>query len=156
MKHRNFVIMGIVVMSALLLVSTGCIQPSYYAGGGWLYSDDGSKANFGFLFNSCDLDNPQGTFNYVDRVAGVKMNGELTGGIEIGPWDVAVVSYRSTNPKNRGEGQVQVTVVDMGEGTDMHGWLKVRVLTGPYAGYVKEGTLEGGNIQDYGCLEIAD
>jgi hypothetical protein len=51
----------------------------------------------------------------------------------------AKVCYRSTNPKNRGEGYAKVKFVDLGEGNEDHGWFEIDVLTGPFSGYENEG-----------------
>ena len=146
-------------------------------GGGQLVGYDGSSiANFGFNGDTCDgdLNNPTGRFNYVDQEAGVKMNGALTGhGVCVNPdqWEgewfaldclaspfpypvhLMYADYRSTNPKNRGDGSLLAFVKDNGEGNASDDdEMQVFVYAGPFAGYIEQGTVQG-NIQDHTCEE---
>jgi hypothetical protein len=71
------------------------------------------------------------------------------------------LNYRSTNPKNRGEGNAVVCAADWGEGANAegaNGFMFVGVLSGPYDGYLNipadsEGQPIGvqGNIQMHSC-----
>jgi hypothetical protein len=62
--------------------------------------------------------------------------------------------YFSTNPKIVGQGEVLACVVDNGEGAvaDADDRLAVKVLSGPYEGYINGGEVSG-NIQAYPCPE---
>ena len=175
MYIRRLLAIGCVAL--LMGLTSGC---SYkVTGGGWLPSaDDGSqKANFGFAANGCeaylmdkDWTNFKGRFNYHDKTAGVMMLGTPTGvtkcypgnpvcrydrnGICKGGYAVQL-DYKSTNPKDRGEGQAVACAYDNGEGMNATpDWLGIYIAhddTGPYAGYSNEGYIEGGNIQKHSC-----
>jgi hypothetical protein len=60
--------------------------------------------------------------------------------------------YYSSNPKIVGGGKVVACVVDNGEGSkaDADDQAAVKVLDGPYAGYINGGEVSG-NIQSYPC-----
>ena len=167
--------------AALLMgLTSGCAYK--VTGGGWIPSADDplEKANFGFGANGCeaykiedDWVNFKGRFNYHDKTAGVMMLGEPVGidrctrfgckvqddGYDFGrvcPNGYLVkLEYRSTNPKDRGEGQAIVCAYDNGEGMNATpDWLGIYIAhddTGPYAGYSNEGYIEGGNIQKHSC-----
>jgi len=61
------------------------------------------------------------------------------------------IVYVSTNPKNPGEGVAVACVHDGGEGGSSSGDLfAVRVLTGPFTGYVNSGQIKG-NMQQGIC-----
>jgi len=151
---RNYFILTVLFIGAALLLS-GCLEPAKYTGGGTLNSAecDGYKANFGFVFDGCGCESiaeARGKFNYIDMAAwdgGVKMNGEI---YDILPNNVVWVSYRSTNPRARGEGIAVVTFSDLGEGNGDHGYLTVDVTSGPFSGYENQGLIEG-NIQYHEC-----
>jgi hypothetical protein len=151
------------ILAAFLLVGlAGCAGK--YTGGGWLPSaGDGGKANFGFIADSCDgIGAVEGNFNYHDKNGfepAVKMKGEVLWAqdcgllCDLGACDyLAKVSYRSTNPKARGEGIATFCVFDGGEGAHAAApdHIGIYVATGPFAGYYNEGQVKG-NIQDHGC-----
>jgi hypothetical protein len=142
-------------------------------GGGTIPSASGNEgeiANFGFNAALCDLANPvEGKFNYHDKYAaypgGVKFNGDIVGFVicdddpltndcHVCPEDSveAEIAYRSTNPKNKGEGTAFACVVDNGEGVneDPEDMGEVEVIDGPYAGYLNGGPVQG-NIQAHIC-----
>ena len=145
MKRNYFLITVLFLGVALLL--TGCFESAKYTGGGSLDSVEcGEKANFGFVFNACK-DEAKGVFNYHDMADGVKMKGELK---EIKGENEVTVYYRSTNPRERGDGVAKLEFYDMGEGNENHGWFKIKVYTGPFAGYRNEGIIQG-NIQYHEC-----
>ena len=152
MKGNHSIILRSVLAAAFLLVFAGCIQPAKYTGGGSLDSVVcGEKAHFGFVFNGCvdAICDATGEFNYHDKAAGVKMKGELYDAIKS---NAAWVSYRSTNPQNRGEGLAKVTFTDLGEGNGFHGYLTIRVMNGPFEGYCNQGLVQG-NIQYHDCYD---
>jgi hypothetical protein len=142
-------------------------------GGGWIDTDTGGKANFGFNASNCeDPDNPTGQFNFHDKTASigaVKMNGTLvsvgqcieeegcgTAGFDLtcpnGGY-VFEVEYRSTNPRMPGEGLAAACVVDNGEGMKGTGDLVgFAVSGGPFDGYSISGEVHG-NIQAHLCEE---
>jgi hypothetical protein len=62
--------------------------------------------------------------------------------------------YWSTNPKIEGEGDLIACVVDNGEGgkAEEDDQIAVKVLSGPYAGYINGGSVSG-NVQAYPCPE---
>lgn len=148
-------------------------------GGGTIPSASGNEgeiANFGFNAALCDLANPaEGNFNYHDKYAaaypgGVKFNGDIVGFVlcddnpatpdcTVCPEDSdgimpveAEIHYRSTNPKNKGEGTAFACVVDNGEGVneDPEDMGEVEVMDGPYMGYSNGGPVQG-NIQAHIC-----
>ena len=140
-----------------------------YSGGGWILSDlqDGGKANFGFIADSCDVvwDDGIGTFdgvfNYHDKSLrpAVKMHGDVVWAQECGPFcaiddcDYIInVDYRSTNPKARGEGSAIVCLFDGGEGSKAVApdHIGIFVSSGPFEGYYNEGEVKG-NIKNHGC-----
>ena len=142
-----------------LLFATGC--DLLYTGGGTLGSaaeecDDGDQAVFGFVMNSCE-DEQKGVFNYHDMAAGVKMQGKLITIIYnlLGQPQYALVSYRSTEPTNRGNGTAGISFADNGEGNPAdvsHGQFQIWVISGPFAGYANSGDISG-NIQEHECDE---
>lgn len=141
-------------------------------GGGWLPSASGlpGKATFGFNATHCAAGVFSGQFNYHDKHApapfqpgGVKMNGSVVGarlcvgtscqsssGCPGGSAEVEV-HYRSTNPRFAGEGRALACVDDNGEGSKAPADTgRVKVTSGPFAGYVNEGAVQG-NIQEHIC-----
>lgn len=158
---------------------TGCANPGKVTGGGQLKDSvtDDRIANFGFNGDTCDgdLNNPTGHFNYVDQDNGVKMNGDLRAhAVCVSPdqWEgrwiapdcwaspfstpvhLFYVDYRSTNPKERGEGMAVVYVKDNGEGNKADGsdQMAVYVISGPFDAYQQEGVVQG-NIKEHSCEE---
>ena len=158
--------------AALLMgLTSGCAYK--VTGGGWIPSADDplEKANFGFGANGCeaykiedDWVNFKGRFNYHDRTAGVMMLGEPTAvtrcsrigcrymRTRVCPSGYLLgLDYRSTNPKDRGEGTAGVCVYDNGEGVNADpDFLAIYVEGGPYDGYSNEGDVQG-NIQKHEC-----
>ena len=151
MKRNHFSIASLVIGAVFLLVLTGCWDPVKITGGGWLESAVEGKANFGVVFNGCK-DDATLNFTYHDKAAGVKLKGGL---YEIIDEDTLKVEYRSTNPKDRGEGLAILTLVDNGEGTGEHGDLSIEIYSGPFAGYKNIGLING-NIQEHECNEDED
>jgi hypothetical protein len=151
-------------------------DPSTYisgkvTGGGWVETDSGGKANFGFNASNCDDPvNPAGQFTFHDMTApigAVKMKGTLLslgqcveedgcGSTELAQMCpeggyVFEVEYRSTNPKMPGEGLAAACVVDNGEGINGTGDLVgFAVSGGPFDGYFISGQVHG-NIQAHLC-----
>lgn len=161
----------------LLSLSTlACINPGKVTGGGKLVGEEGHIASFGFSGDSCagDLVNPTGHFNYVDKHAGVKMNGDLDGVGRCvteeqweGEWFAADCStceesvglpsylvyfdYKSTNPSRPGKGSGLACVKDGGEGPgSKDDVLFVSVFSGPFVDYSQMGVVQG-NIQEHPC-----
>ena len=169
------------VVSLLICSVVGCANPGKITGGGKLIGYDGFDiAAFGFNGDTCDgdLNNPTGHFNFVDQEAGVKMNGSLEAhGVCVDPdqWEgewlaldcifspfpypvhLVVANYRSTKPRNRGEGQFLAYVKDNGEGGKASGddQMQILVFSGPFAGYLQEGVVQG-NVKDHTCEEEDD
>ena len=169
-------LLKMLVVSILIFTVIGCANPGKVTGGGKLIGYDGTPiAAFGFNGDTCDgdLNNPTGHFNYVDKEAGVKMNGPLSGhGVCVDPdqWEgewfaldclfspfpypvhLMYADYRSTNPANRGEGQLLAYVKDNGEGGKASGddQMQILVYSGPFAGYLEEGFVQG-NIKQHTC-----
>ena len=79
---------------------------------------------------------------------------ELNGGNEAENFYAAKVKYRSTNPKDRGEGYAVACVSDNGEGFNAESAdiAAFYVLTGPFQGYMNAGRVQG-NIQAHECEE---
>lgn len=179
---KNKYLYGIAFLALVSFVSlSACSEPGgpiisevKMTGGGWIPSVSGNekdKANFGFNAAKCDTAIPVvGHFNYHDKYAegfqpqGVKMNGVITEVVlcvNTSPSNCMIcppnsfeaeIEYRSTNPKNKGEGVFFACVVDNGEGAnapddDMG---IIDVMSGPYAGYFNEGAVQG-NIQFHTC-----
>ena len=156
MKRNYFLIILLFFIGAALFVS-GCTV----TGGGTLDSAnqdaDGAKANFGFVLNYCNPDEPKGVFNYHDMAymgtyndidyTGVKMQGKL---ITLDEMDigeaVATLSYRSTNPQVRGEGEA-VIIVEDGIFEDH---FSIEVNGGPFDGYTNDGFIQG-SIEQNEC-----
>jgi hypothetical protein len=142
MKRNSLIIIVLFVGVGLLL--TGCKVK--YTGGGTIETcDDGQKANFGFVFNSCKED---AIFNFLynDKEAGVKFKGGDD--FSFGFGGIIIASYTSKD----GDGTVQIYVEDLGEGNGNHGYVEIFVLSGPYAGYFNDGKVSG-NIQEHECFE---
>ena len=90
------------------------------------------------------------------------MNGEITGIVLCSaPPDncggcpansfQAEIEYRSTNPKNRGDGTAFACVLDNGEGKNAPpDTARIQVDNGPFGGYSNQGTVQG-NIQFHTC-----
>lgn len=176
------------VFAALAIVvgfgAAGC-APAKVTGGGWIEGklDPSVKANFGFNGDSCN--GPvQGKFNFHDKSASLKANGDVTSVANClepdadGELPAACVacltylyenppsddytgegnligvdfSYRSTNPKDPGEGLGYACVLDNGEGynASFSDVALVAFYSGPYTGYVNGGTVQG-NIQEHEC-----
>jgi hypothetical protein len=149
----------------MLFALTGCVAK--YTGGGFLASAEPSgTANFGFKADSCDAFEVQeggvstwydikGKFNYVDRNAGVRMNGDFIYfqesfyGVCKG---FAKLSYRSTLPGESGTGFAIVCITDNGEGANAEesDTLWIYILDGPFGGYENGGDVQG-NIQEHEC-----
>jgi hypothetical protein len=177
MKLNTFV--KIVCPFVLVGLMSGCAQLGKVTGGGWMESASGSgKANFGFNANSCDayeLEDEwvdvRGRFNYHDKNADIKMNGKVVSVMEclapaenlldaplcdvfcIGGY-VVEVDYRSTLTTNKGSGSARVCVWDNGEGANATAsdFAKFEALTGPFAGYMNSGPVQG-NIKAHECEE---
>ena len=146
---------ALIVVTTMVLLAGGCAGKG--AGGGFLPSaaDDGTKATFGFRYNT--LDSEKGNFGangvYHDKsAAGVKL--EVTGILfvpdppEVDPQCVwSTLGYESQDPKNRGTGLLEVEVCDKGKPGPGNGdYIAVDILTGPFGGYSNSGVIQGGNI----------
>ena len=112
--------------------------------------EDDGKANFGFVAMMDEYGQWNGKLNYYDHNAGVKFNGNVEWGMQVG--DIFAVfggTYRSTDPRNPGSGCWKACVTDMGEGINEFGAgdrIKVKVTSGTYAGHINSGYVQG-NIQ---------
>ena len=161
MKRSYFMMISVLFLGTIsLLFATGCNL--LYTGGGTLDSENcenGEKAVFGFVVNSCEEED-KGVFNYHDLAAEdgpVKMQGKLITVIYnlLGQPQYALVSYRSTEPTNRGNGTAGISFADYGEGNPeegAHGQFQIWVIDGPFAGYANSGDISG-NIQEHECDE---
>jgi len=71
-----------------------------------------------------------------------------------GPCYEIKIHYRSTNPKEPGEGEAVACVVDNGEGINAISLDNafIDVVSGPYNGYTNSGPVKG-NIQSHECKE---
>ncbi len=179
MKTSHFLLAKAMFALVAVIGVSGCAGPGKVTGGGWIPStsgDPGDKANFGFNAAQCDVGTIRGRFDYHDQNAagfaaagGVKMNGPVTetGLCGVAPFTgggpcgflfcpdgsyVITVEYSSTNPNLPGDGTAFACVTDNGEGinatsADMG---LVVVPTGPYAGYVNSGLVQG-NIRAHDC-----
>ena len=152
MKTRNLLIVFCAVIACAFMLS-GC----KVTGGGWIESTEcDGKANFGFVAMMDDSCIPfiyTGKFNYHDKNAGLKMNGDVEWGDAglLGGWQCFGGTYRSTNPKDPGDGSWCACVKDRGEGINEYGdgdEIKVWAYGGPYDGYYNRGYVQG-NIQDH-------
>jgi len=162
------------LLPLLALLSLGASQcPTRVTGGGTLNGD----ATIAFTANSCS-DPAKGEFEYVSRTTPVKFHGDVdqvnqcavlvddsTGEIVstcarcealrtlvdpsgpvfgTGTNDSEIdISYRSS----AGNGQAIACVSNNGHGADS---ASIQALTGPYAGYVNSGAVQG-NIQQHDC-----
>jgi hypothetical protein len=171
--------MGTLLLLGSLVSGCGASVRGRVTGGGWFPSaaEDGTKANFGFNASSCDAtfqcgvwSNVKGHFNFHDKGAGVKLNGEVVGVTKClwsgvyndscrrcfepgGEGDyVIAVDYRSTNPFAPGTGEAFVCVRDNGEGlkATRSDFVKLVVDSGPFEHYSNSGTVQG-NIQAHAC-----
>lgn len=150
------------------------IETTKITGGGWLPSTtgDGSKANLGFVMNTCDPANVKGHFNYHDLSytpslkAAAKIDGfyqprvgqcllsDGTGTTDLavtcsGPTQALVVfDYESKNKKEDAAGVGQACVCMDSATFNM----QIAFIDGPYAGYSNEGSVKG-NINNHGCDE---
>lgn len=150
------------MLFATVLLGSLTACKGLYTGGGWIDSTEGDgKANFGFNVTNCE-GYVEGHFNYRDKNAGIKMNGEIVefkqcffGDCKIFDCDYySIVDYRSTNPKVPGYGQAWICAGDGGEGANSSElddvW--IYVIDGPYDGYFNFGSVNG-NIQQHECVE---
>ena len=160
-------ILFIVALAALL--STACDRAT---GGGKLNGANG-RASFGFTGDGCDTTNFKGQLQYQDQDGGQKLHGDvvfarqcLVGGdcpvcdplriqlgfpLTLGDYEVTV-DYRSTNPAIPGNGTATVCFTDNGEGAkavDSDSAI-IQVQSGPYAGYLNYGSIQG-NVQQHKC-----
>jgi hypothetical protein len=161
---------GLLGLAALALA--GC--STFFTGGGFIRSvNHTDKATFGFVVQCNNPENPEecapakinGT--YYDHGVGVRL--KFDGGVIAGPAGCVAdpndcanlppgtdpdqcmfgeVHYISQDPKNRGEGDLQLFACDLGEPGKLNGdFLVINVLSGPYDGYENGGTIQGGNLQ---------
>jgi len=140
---------------ALFLV--GCDNPKKFTGGGTLDSvaGCGEKANVGFVLNACK-DPATLNFVYQDKADGVKMKGGDILGYKYYMGEKWIkVSYKSMSKDEPGEGEAKVTFKDKGEGNGEHGWVKIYVETGPFAGYFNMSFVDG-NVQKHECNDDCD
>lgn len=152
MKHL-YVMISILFFGATLLL-TGCFEkPVKYTGGGKLDSVEcGEEANVGFVYNGCKIP-AMVNFVYQDRAADVKMKGgEIVDEISS---DTIKVTYTSMNKDNPGDGVVKITLGDWGEGNEPHGFVKIKVLSGPFDDY-ENWSIVTGNVQKHACNEECD
>ncbi|WP_428265000.1 hypothetical protein [Haliangium sp.] len=149
---------SLLALALVTLALVACEIPSKATGGGSIDGYAGS-ASFGFNADSCDGD-VKGRFQYNDHDADVKFNGDVDGAGEcdilgcgtfcLGGETRIGGTYESTNPFAPGSGTFEACVLDIGEGSGLHGNAFLYVFSGPYAGYATEG-LVSGNVQEHGC-----
>ena len=157
MKRNHLQTVGILFVVALMFGITGC-REGKYTGGGTIASTVAGKANFGFVIDTC---NPitnlgWGVFTFNDKGAKVKFQakGDVLGiGGFNGVMSYYILDYRSTDPKQMGEGTVWVGGDDQGEGRELHGKISIYVMDGPYGGYNNSGDVSG-NIVEHECDPI--
>ena len=154
---KRFMMFALFIVAALLL--SGCFEkPVKYTGGGTLDSicdgcDDGEKANIGFVYNGCK-DPAMVNFVFQDKCGGVKMKGgEIVDEVSS---DTIKVRYYSMMKDSAGEdGVVKITLGDWGEGNEPHGFVKIKVLSGPFDDYENWSMIEG-NVQKHECNDDCD
>jgi len=144
---KRIMMFALFIVAALLL--TGCFEPAKYTGGGSLDSVVcGEKANVGFVFNGCK-EEPTANFVYQDKADGVKMKGGEI--LEWSPFSNELkLTYTSMNKDYPGDGVVKITVGDWGEGNEPHGFVKIKVKSGPYDDYENWAIIDG-NVQRHEC-----
>ena len=151
-------------------VEANLIDVTKVTGGGWLpsASEDGGKANLGFVINTCDPAKPKGNFNFHDLnyTPSVKAKSKIDGlyppeseecllvdGTDLAETctgatqALAVFDYKSKNKKDApGTGKACVCMDSLN--FDM----QITFISGPFDGYSNSGSLKG-NINNHGCDE---
>lgn len=132
-----------------VLALTGCA--SKLNGGGFIRSANGiDRANFGFSYDG-PSDHFRGTYH--DKALGVRLRGT---GVLPPPWTppedttaciAGIMGYESQNPRQRGAGTLYLQACDGGSTGVGEDTITINVLTGPFAGYVNSGVVEGGNLK---------
>ncbi|MEA2404199.1 MAG: hypothetical protein QOE08_846 [Thermoleophilaceae bacterium] len=145
-----------------VLVLAAAVLPGCYAtkftGGGQITSGSnfsagkasarsaGGSANYGFTYDAVK-GNLAGTY----RDGDVAMS--LTGNPTFDYYSdgdencmSADGNYRSTNPRQRGDGTLHIYACDNGEGRGSYDYLEVQVNSGPFEGYSNSGYTRG-NLQ---------
>ncbi len=114
----------------------------------------GGSANYGFTYDATK-GNLAGTY----RDGDVAMS--LTGNPTFDYYNdgsencmSADGNYRSTNPRQRGDGTVHIYACDNGEGRGSYDYLDVEVNSGPFSGYENAGYTRG-NLQAHKSSTIA-
>lgn len=137
---------------------TGCAGK--YTGGGWIPSqvDARAKATFGFNMNAEDTDGDgvadttRGEFQFNDRAANVAFHAVVIEGYFnpewVWPYGDMLAIYWPIGARPQAAGLVRIVVFDRGEpGGASQDQLYIEVLDGPYAGYLHNAYIGGGNIQ---------
>jgi hypothetical protein len=164
-------ILGVVAVLAGGAMLGGC--KAKVTGGGAIRGLEGERAAFTVNLDSCDdVDHPRGSFLYKDKNRGLSVKGELLEvrlpGDSICDFDGAPASkentvgatatWRSTNPKNPGQGTATICMTDNGEGrkADEKDFVSIRLWRDGEAGgapfHVNFGSFQG-NIQQHECSE---
>ncbi len=167
MKNRRFACSLIVMAFAIVALALGGCNSDNddITGGGWIVTDNGKKANFGFNFKcKCD-DNGDakisGQLQYNDHDKGVRFhavadaldNGDTCDGW-LNTWEGRYYGSYTPQPRKLGEGgRFEIYLQDNGKGggPSKGDKLTLTLVGGIYDGYFKETTLEGGNIQAHGA-----
>jgi hypothetical protein len=181
MKARYYKI-GVAVIALLFVVGfSACILEAVkYTGGGTIPSAEkscinGETANFGFVLDNCG-DEIKGGITYHDQAyqidtrrcedfndkfekqalaAGVKFTADWTGAADLlGSIGAAEFQYESQNPFCKGDGEGLAWVVDLGEGTEPHGLICLKITSGPFKHYFNCDAEVSGNIQEHECPGI--
>ncbi len=158
---KRWPVLAVLVLAAAVL--PGCYAAKF-TGGGQITSGGinfsaakGSAANgasYGFTYDAI-----KGNFTGTYRDGDVAMS--LTGMAAFDFYNSgsencmsADAYYRSTNPRQRGNGTVHIYACDNGEGRGSYDYLDVEVNSGPFSGYENAGYTRG-NLQAHKSSTIA-
>ena len=166
MKNRRFANSLIVMVFAIFVLALGGCNSDNdeMTGGGWIETDKGKKANFGFNFKcKCD-DNGDakisGQLQYNDHGEGVRFHGvadsldiEDTCDGWLNTWEGRYYGSYTPQPRKLGDGgRFEIYLKDNGEpGPSKGDELELTLTEGEYDGYHQKATLAGGNIQAHGA-----
>lgn len=144
-----------VVGMLALAVTSGCDETSpehwYASGGGFSGTTEANAKVTVGLQVDCSTGTPgRATVSFIDRRAAFPVSFRATGTVTCsldGPTDPTMRGTYVARPRG-GTGQATITIQDSGDIGRMKGdRFIVSLVGGPYAGYLFNGALDGGNLK---------